>query len=72
MGTGMGRGWDLGERGLVEPQPHALSNIYLQTILPDHITRYGIWKEGGDNMMMGKKSVLLEGQPFWLSCPLIY
>lgn len=72
MGTGMGRGWDLGERGLVEPQPHALSNIYLQTILLDHITRYGIWKEGGDNVMMGKNSVLLEGQPFWLSCPLIY
>lgn len=73
VGTGMGRGWDLGEGGLmvpVEPQPHALSNTYLQTILSGHITR-GM-KSGRREVMMGKNSVLLEGQAFWLSCPVIF
>ena len=73
VGTGMGRGWDLGEGGLmvpVEPQPHALSNTYLQTILSGLITR-GM-ESGRREVMMGKNSVLLEGQAFWLSCPVIF
>lgn len=49
MGTEMGRGWDLGDGGLmvpVEPQPHALSNTYLQTIPRSH---HQIW-----NLMEGR------------------